>query len=199
MQKACRKDHALRTATFRVIGASPLLMNSAAAFTIADTGKSKTRQNIPSPEDEAEAGTYRLDDGTLGFPAAAFKKAVVAAAKGRKVGKLGLPGIVLASVFETTEHVPLIHPDTGKPLTDYTIDIRGARPQGQGMVRRARPRLDAWACDIELEYDDELVAEDLVRELLERAGRNIGVGNFRPEKSGRYGRFVVSTNGTAGA
>lgn len=182
----------MRLVTFRIVGSSPLLMNSAAAFTIADDGKAKTRQSIPPPEEEAEAGAYRLEDGALGFPAAAFKKAVVSAAKGRKVGKLGLPGIVLASVFETTEYLPLIDPASGDPLHDYVIDIRGARPQKQGMVRRARPRIDAWACDVELEYDEEMITDDLVRELLERAGRNIGIGNFRPEKSGRYGRFEVA-------
>ena len=53
----------MKTTTFRVTGASPLLMNSAAAFTVADTGKSKTRQSIPTPEVEAEAGTYRLTTG----------------------------------------------------------------------------------------------------------------------------------------
>jgi hypothetical protein len=182
----------LQTVTFRVQGISPLLMNSAAAFTLADDGKAKTRRSIPPPEVEAEAGAYRLEDGALGFPAAAFKKAVVSAAKGRKVGKLGLPGIVLASVFETTELLPLVDPDTDKPLSDYVIDIRGARPQAQGMVRRARPRIDAWACDVTFEYDEELIAKDLVRDLLERAGRNVGVGNFRPEKTGRYGRFEVA-------
>jgi hypothetical protein len=181
----------MKTATFRVVGASPLLMSSAAEFTVADNGGPKTRQSVPPPEVQAEAATYRMEDGSLGFPAAAFKKAVVSAAKGRKVGKLGLPGIILASVFETTEYLSLIHPETGECLHDYVIDIRGARPQ-QGMVRRSRPRLDAWACDVALEYDDELVTEDLVRELLERAGRNIGIGNFRPEKSGRYGRFEVA-------
>lgn len=181
----------MKTVTFTVRGASPLLMNSAAAFTIADTGEAKTRRSIPTPEVEAEAGAYRLDDGTLGFPAAAFKKAVVSAAKGRKVGRLGLPGIILASVFETSELIPLIDPKTDKPISDYVIDIRGARPQGQGMVRRARPRLDAWQCDVEFEYDDDLLDIDLLRELLERGGRNVGVGNFRPEKTGRYGRFEI--------
>jgi hypothetical protein len=181
----------MKTVTFHVAGVSPLLCNSAAAFTEADAGTSKTRRSIPSPQDEAEAGTYRFPDGSLGFPAVAFKKGVVSAAKGRKVGRLGLPGIVLAAVFETAELIPLVHPDTGEPLSEYEIDIRGARPQGQGMVRRARPRLDAWACDVELEYDDELIEEGLLRDLLERAGRNVGVGNYRPEKSGRYGRFEV--------
>lgn len=181
----------MKTITLKVRGISPLLMNSAAAFTEADDGKAKTRRSIPAPEVEAEAGAYRLESGELAFPAAAFKKAIVSAAKGRKVGKLGLPGIVLASAFETCELIPLVHPDTGEALRDYAIDIRGARPQGQGMVRRARPRLDEWGCLVDFEYDDELVAEDLLRELLERAGRNVGVGNFRPEKSGRYGRFEV--------
>jgi hypothetical protein len=176
--------------TFKIVGASPLLMNSAASFTEADEGP-KTRKSIPPPEVEAENGAYRLSSGDLGFPAAAFKKAVVSAAKGRKVGRLGLPGIVLASVFETTELLPLKHPKTGKPLKDYEIDIRGARPQGQGMVRRARPRLDEWSCEVSFEYDEDLIDVALIRDLLDRAGRNVGVGNFRPEKTGRYGRFEV--------
>lgn len=182
----------MNTITFRVVGISPLLMNSAAAFTIAADGKAKTTRSIPAPEVEAEAGAYRLADGALGFPAAAFKKTVVSAAKGRKVGKLGLPGIVLASVFETAELLPLIHPVTEASIHDYVIDIRGARPQGQGMVRRARPRIDEWAADVEFEYDEELISDELLADLLARGGRNVGIGNFRPEKTGRYGRFEVA-------
>lgn len=179
----------MRTASFTVRGVSPLLMNSASSFTSPDGGGPKTRK-IPTPEEEAEAGVYRVGDG-LGFIASAFKKSLVSAAKGRKVGRLGLPGIVMSSVFETSEHLPLVDPETGEQLREYEIDVRGARPPGQGMVRRARPLVREWQAEIEFEYDEELVSPDLVRDLLSAAGMRVGVGNFRPEKSGRFGRFEV--------
>ena len=179
----------MKTATFTVRGISPLLMNSASAFTSEADTAPKTRK-IPTPQEEAESGVYRVGDG-LGFIASAFRKAIISAAKGRKVGRLGLPGIVQSSIFETVEHVPLIDLDTGKQLTEYQIDIRGARPPGQGMVRRARPIIHEWACELEFEYDEELVSPELIGQLLTAAGMRVGVGNFRPEKSGRFGRFEV--------
>jgi hypothetical protein len=176
---------------YTVRGISPLLCNAATAFTQPPDDSPKTRASrIPSPEEEAASGAYKLNGG-LGFTAASFRKAVITAAKGRKIGRLGLPGIITASVFETVEVLELYSPDTGEQLTEYEIDIRGARPPGQGMVRRARPRLDAWQADVDFEYDEELVSPQLIRELLSQAGMRVGVGNFRPEKSGRFGRFEV--------
>ena len=168
----------MKIATFTIRGISPLLMNSASAFTSEDTGGPKTRK-IPTPQEEAEAGVYRVNGG-LGFIASAFRKALISASKGRKVGRLGLPGIIQSSVFETTEHIPLLDPETRKQLTEYEIDIRGARPPGQGMVRRARPIIREWLCEIEFEYDEELVSAELIEQLLSAAGMRVGVGNFRP-------------------
>jgi hypothetical protein len=179
----------MKTVTFTIRGLSPLLMNSASAFTHADEGGPKTRK-IPTPEEEAQSGLYMVGEG-LGFIASAFRKAIVVAAKGRRVGRMGLPGIVQSAVFETVEHVTLVDPDTGKQLTEYEIDIRGARPPGQGMVRRARPLIPKWQCDIDFEYDEELVTPEIIGDLLKAAGMRVGVGNFRPEKAGRFGRFEV--------
>jgi hypothetical protein len=164
-------------------------MNSASAFTVVDPGGPKTKK-IPTPEEEAAAGAYTLNGG-LAFPAAAFRKAVIAASKGRKVGRLGLPTIMLASCFETADLVQVNDPETGEQLVEYEIDVRGAKPPGQGMVRRARPILHSWSCVVDFEYDDELVSPELIREVLDQAGSRVGVGNYRPEKSGRFGRFEV--------
>ena len=40
-----------------------------------------------------------------------------------------------------------------------------------------------------VEVDDELVDQDRLATWLDIGGRRIGLGDWRPEKSGHYGRF----------
>ena len=64
-------------ALFRVvfIGISPLMTHNPASMQTQRRGKGK---EIPSPEVEAEAGTYRLEDGSCGIPGIAFRCQVFA-------------------------------------------------------------------------------------------------------------------------
>jgi hypothetical protein len=171
-----------------VAGTSPLLMNSAAGLGTAAPGE------VPTPEVEAERGTYRHEDGTLWFPAAAFRGALVSAGAGHKIGKRFARSLLAGTVFATDEAAALTDPDTGKPVTEYTIDVRRCVPPGARggvSVLRARPRLDAWAASFALEYDETMVDPQTILHFLEIAGRSIGVGNFRPAKGGWFGRFAV--------
>jgi hypothetical protein len=43
-----------------------------------------------------------------------------------------------------------------------------------------------------LEYDDTLLSEKEVREILDNAGRRVGLLDFRPERKGPFGRFMVT-------
>ena len=52
-----------------------------------------------------------------------------------------------------------------------------------------RPRFDEWRVSFTLEVDETLFSEALVRELLDIAGKRIGLGDFRPERKGPFGRF----------
>ena len=42
-----------------------------------------------------------------------------------------------------------------------------------------------------VEFDPELLTEKHIVELVDIAGHTVGIGNFRPEKGGRFGRFEV--------
>jgi hypothetical protein len=49
-----------------------------------------------------------------------------------------------------------------------------------------------WTCDISLEFEPSLIRlEDLVK-LVDRAGLTVGIGEWRPEKGGEYGRFRIN-------
>ena len=58
-------------------------------------------------------------------------------------------------------------------------------------VPKYRPQFNNWELTFQVEVDDELVDENQLKQWLEIAGRRIGMGDWRPEKSGQYGRFDV--------
>lgn len=177
------------TIKITVDGLTALLLHNPAGMGTGNDGLSVKGKNIPTPHEEAEAGAYRMPDGQLALPSFAFRGALLSAAKGRKLGKAFATAIVRGSVFVTSELTPLWHPD-GSPLKEYEIDARRARV-GTAGITRCRPKLDPWSAVVEFEADPEFIAEDTVRELLGIAGRTIGVGDFRPEKTGPFGRFTV--------
>lgn len=180
----------MKTITITVDGLTPLLMhNPAGMSSTAGPGLSAKGKDIPTPEAEAEAGTYRLPDGALALPSFAFRGALLSAAKGRKIGKNFATSLVKGSVFVTSELTPINHTD-GTPLKEYEIDMRRAMI-GKAGITRCRPKVDPWSADVEFEVDEDFISDEHVHELMVIAGRTIGVGDFRPEKSGPFGRFTV--------
>lgn len=58
-------------------------------------------------------------------------------------------------------------------------------------ILRTRAKFDEWGVSFIVEADDELVDENQLEAWLDIAGRRIGLGDWRPEKSGIYGRFQM--------
>jgi hypothetical protein len=63
---------------------------------------------------------------------------------------------------------------------------------GGKRVWRIFPLIAEWRTRAELVIADDLISEKVFRAHLEDAGRFIGLGRFRPERRGFYGRFQVS-------
>src|SRR5206468_9490807 len=76
----------------------------------------------------------------------------------------------------------------------YAIDTRRAVVQRQGILR-SRPLLKNWTLDFDLVIEDEEVVSPqffpTLRDVAEFAGRSIGIGDFRIEKNGPFGKFQV--------
>jgi hypothetical protein len=56
---------------------------------------------------------------------------------------------------------------------------------------RHRPRLNAWGCEFVIEIADDIMEAKSVHQLLAEGGVRLGLGDFRPEKGGPFGRFQV--------
>lgn len=179
---------------FRVVGKTPLLMNSPKGMAAPKDVVATKR--VLMPEEESESGTYRNADGSLYWPSMAFRSALVAAGTGFKAGKRGLPSVVKGSVFVVSDTVPLVHPKTTAPIREYAIDTRRCCVVSAGRkaaVMRSRPRIDEWSCEVEFEYDERFIDAKTIQQTFDRAGSIVGIGNFSPRCSGPFGRFTVET------
>lgn len=58
-------------------------------------------------------------------------------------------------------------------------------------VWRMYPRVDEWQADVAFHLLSDDIPEDVFEEHLEKAGAFVGIGRYRPEVGGFYGRFKV--------
>jgi hypothetical protein len=55
-----------------------------------------------------------------------------------------------------------------------------------------RPLFHFWQLRFSLTHDAEMLDAAIVRELFDIAGSKIGLGDFRPDRRGPFGRFTVT-------
>lgn len=189
---------------FEIVGVSPLLMNNPTVMLVPPPVPPPKKGGAPPsakkkeyvPEEEAEARTYRMPDGQLFVPSMWFRAALLKGCVGRKFekSKVGAATLVQASVFTPEVKCPLVDPATGKPLKTYEINsVRVV--VGKAGVIRCRPEMDPWGCELPLEIDDDFVTREQVLGLLNIAGKVAGVGDWRPNRKGSYGRFRAELQG----
>ncbi len=63
---------------------------------------------------------------------------------------------------------------------------------GGTRVRRCFPTMPKWKAECEFILLDDKIPEDVFLKCLESAGLFVGIGRFRPENQGYYGRFKVA-------
>ena len=181
----------LQLVRFRIKGQTALLQHNPEKTMGAGGPAALGRKKIPTPAEEAEAGTYRLPSGQLYVGALAFRSALLAASKGKRVGKMAAKGIVAGAVLPEGEFCPLEHPETGEPISTFEIHTCRAVVMQRGIMR-SRPKVLPWGCVLALMVDVDAIDRQVIEDLLTEAGTRIGVGDFRPERGGIYGRFSVS-------
>lgn len=169
------------TVQVQITGISALLMH---AFPLVPV---EAYEKLPA-EQQAELGAYRdPDTRMLYIPGAAFQRALVGAASYSKgKGRSTLQKPVAACVLVAPERASL-------GVSDYTIDSRPVvMPATRGRIMRHRPRLDKWAVGFEVEYDPRLLTAEQLRRVVDDAGSRVGLMDFRPERRGPFGRFMVT-------
>lgn len=176
--------------TFTIVGISPLLQNNPANFigVTGDAGLGAGKKTY-NDEEEAKLRLYLDGDGAYCHPCESFTKAMVKAVAGKKFGKMFATSAIKGSVFITEPFAALLDAK-GKPLASYTIDRRPV-VVGKARVLRCRPTFKEWRVRLALEVDVAILRREDVKDALALAGRIVGIGDYRPEKGGGFGRFKV--------
>jgi len=161
--------------TVTIKGISPLMMH---AFPMQPIEKLEKRP----PEEQAELAAYRdPDTSNLYVPAEAVRQSLIAAAAYTKKQKLAA-----ACVLVGPERL-------GLGVSTFEIDARPVViPSTKGRIVRYRPRLEGWSITFTLVYDPSLLKETEVRRIVNDAGSLVGLLEFRPQRKGPYGRFMVT-------
>lgn len=74
----------------------------------------------------------------------------------------------------------------------WAVDTRAVRiPSTGGRILCHRPSFNDWRIAFTLRIDTTMIAPKLVREIVDAAGKRIGLGDFRPACKGPFGKFVV--------
>lgn len=186
-----------------VIGDSPLIMHrwsekARKEMLAKQTGAPKGAKAKKNPLDDFEEATYRLSDGGFGFPAVAFKASAVTA--GTSVS--GLTKIQARQAFHILgEDADIKGAFDGSVSRVNLVRIEGSQPQlREDMVRvgmgvadlRYRPEFTSWRAKLLVRYNENVLTEAQILNLINTAGFAVGVGEWRPEKDGDYGRFHVA-------
>lgn len=174
-----------------VVGQTPLLVHKFAEKAkrqmLATQQGAHSQRERRDPSAEVESALYRIKDGGYGFPATAFKAATVGAARfyGKAVTMTGLR----QSLFFGGEPG-----DDGQAMVRLFGDYRAREDMvrvGQGTDIRFRPEFPEWHAVLDVTYVKNLLDRDSVLSLIDAGGRFVGIGDWRPEKSGTFGTYAI--------
>lgn len=73
---------------------------------------------------------------------------------------------------------------------DIFANSDGVRGSGKRVMRRY-PMIDVWEAQATFIVMDEIITEEVFREIVDLSGMFIGLGRYRPEKGGLNGRFKI--------
>ena len=188
---------------FRIAGISPLLMHNGAAgldtrsalsreiaAIAAKRGGNRTETDEERLRElECQRSLWLDEGGAPAIPATAVRAAIESGAKKRRQGPQVRGGLmVLETVFEyDRERYGVTQQEIGSSA-QFTVPVvvKGNR------IARTRARFDTpWSCTVTVDVDGELIDREQLLEWLDIAGRQVGLGDWRPEKSGVFGRFNV--------
>lgn len=178
----------IQTAIIKIEGVTPLICHNwseKAKKMMLDKqmGAAKTKRPLKDPKEDYLSSLYLTADGKPGFPAAAFKAAIVGAC--RQVD--GLPMTVTKVAIRVNGDI---------------LPLKGEHRMREDMVRletgvadlRYRAEFPEWSMELPITFNADVISPEILVNLVNIAGLG-GIGEWRPSSpksaSGSFGCFRV--------
>lgn len=170
----------------QIEGTTPLLFNRFRDIQIE--GKSKKRTGALA-ESDIEDKLYLIDE-KVHVPAVYIKNCITEASKQFKIigkGKSTYSKIVASTVDINPFMIEF------KSNKYEVFRISAVNPMTKGRMMTERPKYNKWSVEFEIILNDPAVPISVIHEILEHAGKYVGIGDWRPEKKGMFGKFMISS------
>ena len=175
-------------------GTTPLLMNmfhdeaqmrATSGTRIAAAGDKGT------PREQAEKRVYKGLNGEPMIPQPNLFRCFIDAGAYFKAGRSKVTtqksSLIPACVDIAGSEIPLVFKEP------WAVDTRAVRiPATGGRILCHRPCFHDWELSFSTEIDTTMITATLFREIVDAAGKRIGLGDFRPATKGPFGKFVVT-------
>ena len=140
---------------------------------------------------ECQRSLYLGADGEPTLPEAALRSLIEAGARKTKQGTLVREGLMIERVefrYDVERYGSSL--EELRTKTQFVVPVVVQRQR----IARTRARFDLpWSVVGVADVDPDLVDEAKLTAWLALGGRRIGLGDWRPEKSGLFGRFDVES------
>jgi hypothetical protein len=190
----------METINLKLVGITPLLMHSDRFANPLDAGAKAhkvltSKRNKTDDDHEAIAKSEWL--GSLYFdkkigpyiPTSNIRSCLVEGGKLRKLGKAIQRGTLILENQSALHYIGSRDPDE-MVLDNKFIDCRSVVISGKRLMRY-RPIFREWELYVSIQFDSAVIDAQQLGQAMSDAGRLIGIGDFRPNKGGSYGRFEV--------
>lgn len=181
-------------------GLSPILLHSDRYANPLDPGakahKVLTGKRVKTDEDHAaiaesewRGGLYFSKGIGVYLPTANIRSCIVEGAKLSKLGKAIQRGTIIledkvALIYKGPRDIQDLWNDGG------FADCRSVVISGKRLMRH-RPIFKEWSAKVSITFDPSVVESAQIVRSASDAGALIGLGDFRPNKGGSFGRFEV--------
>lgn len=183
--------------TTRIVGFGPISWGR-----YLDDAPAGGKQTLKWDQDNCHRKFHANDEGQLQVPVIALKHAVTEAAKfdGRTIPGGGKKTYtkIFAQAATPVQARAFLADEKGKPYTYKDLKVETLHVPSDGTagggrrVFRAFPLLDKpWHVQFDFQVMDHRITKEVWREFLNISGLLVGLGRWRPQNRGAYGRYAV--------
>lgn len=173
----------------RLQGTSDMLFHRWSCEAVAEKAAS-AKGSKAKKTDDVNSFVYRTKDDMLAIPGVYLRQSILGAAKFKqdpRSPRKSAVDLFKAGLISTTDLAPIMY--EGKKVKNWSYLHQARVLIQRNAITRSRPAFESgWQADFVLSVLlPEYISPDLLREVIEGAGKFVGLGDFRPT----YGRFSI--------
>lgn len=164
--------------------AKSLMMRNMA--TPASEKKAKSARPVRDYDDDFISAQHKSVAGWNGMPCPAFRAAMIAACRtvGLVMTTAKMSVFVVPDGFDADDGTPLVKIIAPPPERLESL----VRNDNGGADVRIRAMWREWSAKVTVEFDADMISGESVVNLLDRAGRQVGIGEGRPFSKNSVGQ-----------